>query len=143
MADADSLFFSAIGGRLIRIDRSKSDKNSIWESKKSIGTRFQSNVTSIAVSKGRVVTGDVNGQIESLDKNNLDLMGLPSRVHDAEFVIESGRGPDAYIWCLNTDEARIISGDSDGKLVVHDFWDYREAATVEEEEPGLKKQKRS
>ena len=140
--DADGLLFSTIGGRLYKGDRQRDETSCDW-TLKSIETRFRSNVTSIAVSKGRVVTGDVNGQIESLDKNSLDTMGSHSRVQDAEFVIESGHAPDAYIWCLNTDEARIISGDSDGKLVVHDFWDYRETATVEEEEPEQKKLKES
>ena len=28
------------------------------------------------------------------------------------------------IWCIHTDESRIFSGDSAGKLIVHDFWNY-------------------
>ena len=29
---------------------------------------------------------------------------------------------DSIIWAVTTDSSRVFSGDSNGKLVIHDFW---------------------
>ena len=81
------------------------------------------NITSLDVNSKHVIFGDVNGDIHCLNK---ELFGQKDCL---KFVIETG--PDSvghkygsYVWTTHMDESRIFSGDSDGKLVVHDFWDY-------------------
>lgn len=47
-------------------------------------------------------------------------------------VFLSGHAYKSFIWALEIDDSRIISGDSDASLVVHDFWDYSDSPTCHE-----------
>ena len=44
----------------------------------------------------------------------------------------SGHSYKSFVWALEIDDSRIISGDSDASLVVHDFWDYSDSPTCHE-----------
>ena len=43
-----------------------------------------------------------------------------------------GHSYKSFVWALEIDDSRIISGDSDASLVVHDFWDYSDSPTCHE-----------
>lgn len=80
-------------------------------------TRFQDNVTSIDVTGNFIVIGDVNGEIHGCQLRNFGR----NAGHRPDFVIENGHAFGSFVWAVHMDETRIFSGDSDGKLVVHDF----------------------
>ena len=158
--DADGrLIFSVIGGRIyakhpdtimaMAPEGSMIPTMGVTESYETFHT---GNVTSISVSKDHVVTGDVNGEIYSLrrkvlgyvDANKVGCGGVQFSIPaDSPFAekydfvkgpIETAHEPEAIIWCIHTDETRFFSGDSDGKLVVHDFWDYKKGEKENEKE---------
>ncbi len=97
-------------------------------------TRFEDNVTSLAVRDDVVIVGDVNAEIHCLDRKQLEKEDSEGKKKQKtnpnydplRFVLEDGHQYKEYIWTVNADAARVFSGDSLGKLVIHDLWDYRE-----------------
>lgn len=81
-------------------------------------TKFEDNITSVDADRRVVAIGDVNGEIQVL---KADRFGQPDCLM---FVLEDAHSFGAFVWSVHVDASRIFSGDSDGNLVVQDFWDY-------------------
>jgi len=78
-------------------------------------TKFKDSITSISVFEDLVFFGDKNGEIRCCQIPIGD---------EPIFVLESGHQFGAFVWAIQADGARVFSGDSDGKLIVHDFWEF-------------------
>ncbi len=106
-----------------------------WDKCRKVMTRFTDNVTSLDVSPDFVVIGDVNGEIHICHRHTFGHTGQP------DYVLETGHCYGAFVWCVQIDAGRIFSGDSDGKLVVHDFW--KSSSGSEKGQPDEKKAKQA
>ena len=84
-------------------------------------TEFSDTITSIDVTDdGKVVVaGDINGEIHGYLTSS-SIFGRAQRAR--VFRLPNAHGHGSYVWSLQLDASRIFSGDSDGKLVVHDLW---------------------
>lgn len=74
------------------------------------------NVTAVAVDDRFLVVGDARGELHIYDKTNLT--GPKGLLQ----VLRTGHAYGSFIWGVHLDGSRIMSGDSDGKLVIHDFF---------------------
>ncbi len=110
-------------GQIFRVRGRKSAQNAVLVDKPKpiVVTPYGDNITSIDVDAKRVVFGDVNAEIHVCLVENLDDDACKE---SPDFLIETGHRYGAYVWSVAIDATRIFSGDSDGKLVVHDFWNY-------------------
>ena len=84
-----------------------------------VQTTFKDSITSLSVTRDHVVFGDKNGEIHC---SKLPL----SQNNGFKFVLETGHQFGAFVWAIQVDGTRIFSGDSNAKMVIHDFWDFEE-----------------
>ena len=84
-----------------------------------VQTKFQDSITSLSVMRENVVFGNTNGEIHC---SKLPL----SQDNQFECVLVTEHRFGASVSGIQVDGPRIFSGDTDGKLVVHDFWNYEE-----------------
>ena len=88
-------------------------------------TELSDTITSLDVSRdGEVVAvGDINGEINVyLTDDNLFGKRQAARL----FRSDRGHTVGVTLWSVQMDDARIFSGDSEGRLVVHDLWNRSE-----------------
>jgi hypothetical protein len=102
-----------------------------------VKTMFKDSITSLSVTSDVAVFGDKNGEISCVR--------LPlSDDSPFEFVLESGHEFSCFVWAVQVDGVRIFSGDSNAKLVIHDFWNFDDSGdvdAVEDDESPAKKLK--
>jgi WD40 repeat protein len=147
VASDGDVFWGQMYGRVFRLTVRASDAPNYAVSAannarcREFKTRFEDHVTSLDVTEDKVIVGDVNGEVHCLDRATFGedggtgdkeeasgdagkrILGIKS--HNCQkFVLETGHSYRATVWSVQMDEARVFSGDSEGKLVVHDFWNY-------------------
>ena len=132
----NSAYWGGPGGRLFHYKQT--EKNVVViesndELEKYV-TKYEDSITSVTVSKDKIIFGDVNAEIHCLTRDPKTPLGQNS----FRFMLESGHAYKSFIWALEIDSSRIFSGDSNGCLVVHDFWkDDEEASEPESKRPKL------
>ena len=94
-----------------------------------VQTAFKDSITSLSVclASNVAICGDKNGEI------NCAKIPL-SEINKFEFVLESGVESSltnghlfgAFVWAVQVDGVRIFSGDSNAKMIIHDFWNFDE-----------------
>ena len=84
-----------------------------------VQTKFRDSITSLSVTQDNVVFGNTKGEIHC---SKLPL----SQDNRFEFVRVTEHQFGASVRAIQVDGLRIFSGDTDGKLVVQDFWNYEE-----------------
>jgi len=88
-----------------------------------VQTAFKDSITSLSVTSNVAIFGDKNGEISCAK--------LPiSDQNKFEFVLESGHDFGAFVWAVQVDGVRIFSGDSNAKMIIHDFWNFDEEQSV-------------
>ncbi|TRY75072.1 hypothetical protein TCAL_08577 [Tigriopus californicus] len=107
----DEVFMGYERGRVSRY----SWQDELWATQ-TFFTPDLENVTAVAVDERFLVVGDARGELHIYDKQNM--MGPLSLLQ----VLRTGHAYGSFIWGVHLDGSRIMSGDSDGKLVVHDFF---------------------
>ena len=83
-----------------------------------VQTKFQESITSLSVTRDGVVFGNINGEIHC---SKLPL----SKDNQFERVLVTKHRIGASVRAIQVDGPRIFSGDSDGNLIIHDFWVYK------------------
>ena len=85
----------------------------------SVQTTFKDSITSLSVTPERVLFGDKNGEIHCAHVPLATKNGF-------KFILETGHQFGAFVWAIQVDGVRIFSGDSNAKMVIHDFWDFED-----------------
>ena len=97
------------------------DQPSILTLTGQVRAKFRYNVTSLSVTQDNVVFGNKDGEIHC---SKLPL--LPENRSECILVAEHSFGTfGSSVQAIQVDGPRIFSGDCNGNLVIHDFWDYK------------------
>ena len=99
-----------------------------------VQTSFKDSITSISVTPEHVIFGDKNGEIHCATIPLCKKTGF-------RFVLETGHEFGAFVWAIQVDGVRIFSGDSNAKMIIHDFWNFDDNDCVnsaEEQRPTKK-----
>ena len=124
----NTAFWGGENGRVFMVENEPGRATLTNNPDPALTTPYGDNITSIDVCQNRLLFGDVNAEIHISDISEVK----PGGKSQPMFLVETGHKYGAYVWSVNMDATRIFSGDSEGKMVVHDFWQYDEKDEIEE-----------